>query len=854
MAGYRGDGRGGKLSFLLSSFALAGCGSAERGETASVIEQRLELEVGPPIGTDAPVPLQYSTGSAPGLASDGAGYLSLFSDNSDVRGIRVDASGKVLDLPWLNFAEEPLAQTYPAAAFNGSDYLVAWWQFASEPDYSAIHARLVHPDGTLEGSASVRVSDIDALYPSVTYNGRDFLLSYGDNDIYVARVDGDGNKVADSEKPVTNNDTSFRSRVAAGSTYSLVTWYEQDTNTGEIFVRAARVDHDGEVIDPGGIRLSTTTNYDVDPVVAAAGDRFLVAFRSSPLVGGTYRVLGVLVDGSGLDLEIEVPDIAVSRSPEAAGAPSVAFNGEEFLVAWVDERDDESDFGVTLYGARVSTAGVVLDAQDRKLTDGSPRSLFSDFPQLAYGDGQYLLTFWGNGIQGNVIDEGYDYGPTLGLSPLANRQSSPRVAWNGEHYLVAWTDEREGPNVYSARAVRIDTSGSVLDTESISFSDEDSRAQNVNLASGDGFSVATWYDPDAGTNWYRRVNADGSLGPLANLTPLSVSATGIVGNGSSLLASFVAREEDDSYTLNGRFFGPSGDAAPSSFPLRVLPAYSSTAVYPAAQGYLVLFAEDGTHLLPVSATGVVGEPLQVATGNPYPLAATNGEDTLVVWSTGSLIEGRFVADGAWAGEAFEITNAASYIADVEWNGSTFLVIWEDDELHIHFRDVNTDRTMGDAGPVVVDADCSIASLAYNGGEQLLLTCYEYQEGFRTSRVVSRIIGEPIVPDGAGGAGAGGAGDGAASGGGPSGGAGDGPDGATSTGAGGAGPGVGTDAGAPAGSDAGENDAGVESPHPPSSGCGPCSVGRGSRPSELPGALLALVLAAAAVARRRPRRC
>ena len=112
--------------------------------------------------------------------------------------------------------------------------------------------------------------------------------------------------------------------------------------------------------------------------------------------------------------------ICVCSAADLQEWPSVAWDGQQFLVVWQDFRNG-NDYDI--YAARVTSAGKVVDP------DGIP-----------------------------VIAKG------------AN-QARPAVAFAGEHFVVAWMDARQYPTygLYAARLNRdakvLDPDGRVLDAE-----------------------------------------------------------------------------------------------------------------------------------------------------------------------------------------------------------------------------------------------------------------------------------------------------------------------------------------------------------------------------------------------------
>src|SRR5436853_526054 len=104
-------------------------------------------------------------------------------------------------------------------------------------------------------------------------------------------------------------------------------------------------------------------------------------------------------------------------TPDDQEEPSVAANGKGYFVVWADKRTYNST-EYDIYGSRVSATGEVLD-------------------------------------------------PTgIPICTDAGRQTSPRVAFDGERYLVVWEDDRESTTdyqLYQIYGARVSTTGTVLD-------------------------------------------------------------------------------------------------------------------------------------------------------------------------------------------------------------------------------------------------------------------------------------------------------------------------------------------------------------------------------------------------------
>ena len=147
-------------------------------------------------------------------------------------------------------------------------------------------------------------------------------------------------------------------------------------------IRGSRVSPAGVVLDPTGIPISTAPSWQWEPAIASDGESYFVVCgwdqRSTNDVYGTP----VAADGTVLD-----PNGILISSGHDASHPAIAFDGENYLVAWLDNGGDGD-----IYGARVTPAGELLDP------GGIP------------------------------------------ISTAAGSQAYPSVAFDGANYMVAWED------------------------------------------------------------------------------------------------------------------------------------------------------------------------------------------------------------------------------------------------------------------------------------------------------------------------------------------------------------------------------------------------------------------------------
>ena len=147
--------------------------------------------------------------------------------------------------------------------------------------------------------------------------------------------------------------------------------------------------------------------------LAATSRRVKLEVPGQVLTGARYPLTLDLI----ISPEYPVSEEVVSGpAPSFQQSPALGYDGTNYLVVWHDYRSGETD----IYGARVTSAGTVLDAAG------------------------------------------------IAISTAPRGQVRPAVAFDGTNYLVAWSDARTGSfDVYGAR---VSTTGSVLDPAGFAIS------------------------------------------------------------------------------------------------------------------------------------------------------------------------------------------------------------------------------------------------------------------------------------------------------------------------------------------------------------------------------------------------
>ncbi len=438
----------------------------------------------------------------PDVASDGTDYLVVWEKLStagsfDIYGARVTQSGAVLDPGGIPISTEVNHQQFPAVSFDGANYFVVWSDYRG--GYWVIYGARISRAGHVIDSVGIWISRLTALaqYPSVTFDGSNYFVVWQDRrsgtkwDIYGARVSPTG-AVLDPEGLVVAD-------VFADKTSPSVTWCQdnylvvwQDSRNSSLY--SARVGRSGAVLDTirlaGGIRLN--------PSIIKGWKDCLIAWEQWIQTGPhTWQsdVYGTRISHSGLILD--PAPIRICDLPSSIASPKGTFSGTNWTVGWEDGRGACNVRDI--YGARVDVSGIVLDPA------GFPLSTAVNHQSQPWAvfDGVNFLLVWedrcagkfcdihGTRIDGvgNVLDS-----VALVISAAANDQRAPRLAYDGNNYLVAWSDFRNGNNI-DVFCARLNRNGSCLDTNGIIVTASAGSSQERPSLAFDGLNyLIVWMD------------------------------------------------------------------------------------------------------------------------------------------------------------------------------------------------------------------------------------------------------------------------------------------------------------------------------------------------------------------------
>lgn len=338
-----------------------------------------------------------------------------------------------------------------------------------------------------------------------------------------------------------------------------------------------------------------------------------------------------------------------SLTPGAQRYPDVATNGRDYLVVWQDERYPNETH---VYGTRVTGGGRVLDPGGIPI-GASPSVQYA--PSVAW-DGRNYVVAW---IDGTGSPEGDDLkaarvtpsGIVLDRTPIAaatapHGQGPPELAWTGTSTLVVWQDARAGHTV-GIWGTRIDRRGRVLTPNGFQLVPGD-QGGNPRVGCSRRRCLAAWgYDRMDGA----RVAANGTVldrkgFPIVRWSPAGAPFDPVIASAGRDWLVVWRQEWNDrerSADISAIRITRSGKLRTRA-PIRVVSAggyQMDPDVAWTGANYLVVFSDDRNASWDIAAVRMSAEgrrldrkQIRIHPGysrQEYPAVASNGHNSLVVW-------------------------------------------------------------------------------------------------------------------------------------------------------------------------------------------------------------------------------
>jgi hypothetical protein len=291
------------------------------------------------------------------------------------------------------------SSAYGVAAWDSQFFLV--WEKAWVRGFSYVYdtegARMDAAGNVLDVSP-MAVSTCAAwqIASAVSFDGTNFLGIFADwregkpdyqPDLYAVRITPTGQRLDEAGIRVASGVTGMPEdepdAVFGGGQHAIV--YEKQVGAVRE-VRLSRVLPDGTLLDPDGIVVfaNEPTGGTYRPKIAWNGQKYGVVWLDDYLFPGQQPLQFALV---GVDGTIEYGPASIPGTFDAAvSAFEIGSDGNEFLVAWVDVDQ--------VRATRIASNGAVLGTQSVQATGG----WLAEWPKVAFNGDSYLIAWsqWSN--------------------------------------------------------------------------------------------------------------------------------------------------------------------------------------------------------------------------------------------------------------------------------------------------------------------------------------------------------------------------------------------------------------------------------------------------------------------------
>lgn len=354
---------------------------------------------------------------------------------------RVSPQGVLLDKAGLRVSGPVSLQRGPVLAFNGTRFL-AVWETDGMGNGGGILGRFIEPDGTLPGPAfTINDAANRQFNAGVGSDGSNFLVAWNDDrnwtsDIYGTRVMADGTVETPAGKAFcTAANSQMGPDIAFDGTNYLLAWQNYNGSDYDLWV--------GRVTGAG---IWTGTEYlldggayeQVSPNVVFGSDRFFLAWND--MSGNQIMTSRVTITGSySASSHVGLP---TGQYPNSRVRPGLAFSGDQYLVSWAGPSGGNE---AQVRAARLGADGALKDPSGLTLPEMYAES--STGNTTVTWDGRNFLLAASNSRRGTkgifVAPDGKMVGEPLLLSQAAGIQTRPAVAADrGGAWLAAMTNSR----------------------------------------------------------------------------------------------------------------------------------------------------------------------------------------------------------------------------------------------------------------------------------------------------------------------------------------------------------------------------------------------------------------------------
>lgn len=599
----------------------------------------------------------------PTVAWNGVNWLVLFQSQDPtpgyfdtfIRAVRVSPQGQVLDetptsFPLDSFSPNTIGLTL--SGLNGQ-WLVARCVYHGDGYGTYLAGQRISADGQLIDNAPLMLNDwVYGQLRVIASNGEYLVVGPDWNDsatLKARRINANLQPVA----PSFNLPQNTRSIAGNGAGEFYVTWVPDFVN-----LVGSRMTGTGSLLNPGGVLLIANPFWNAS-MTHDGTNWWLVRTAGNEAWTTRISAAGTVLDPNGIQLPIDVQG-SVNNLYDPQVAPR---SGGGVMFAWTDSRaalgNDSNGFVMPVSSENVASTERCLTSSSRNqrssgIAIGPGGTMAVAFVSEVANDDRVLVQFLdatGNPMPSGPIEVAQ--APTIGVCG---------IAWNGSTFMITWDQGAAGLTTTSIRARRMDAAGAPIGE---SFAVMPGQSPSIDALGEDFCIAATRYatNPQFIDLWVNRINGP-TAAPMDGVNGIRVAS--------------------------GYYNGLTRTRADGS---QWLVCAHSMWSHDASQGDAVL-----VRIPPTGTPAPAFNPTPVSGGSGDPDIAFSGANYLIVWRSNSLanannyVSGRIMNLNGTYGPAFTIAEAPGrqLRPTVSWNGTMFVVAWDDQRNQRSFYDARTD--------------------------------------------------------------------------------------------------------------------------------------------------------------------
>jgi hypothetical protein len=336
---------------------------------------------------------------------------------------------------------------YPSLSWTGSEFGVSWHD--SREGNPEIYFARVSAYGSKIGSDLRVTSDAgNGFSPSLSWTGSEFGVSWyderdGNREIYFARVSAAGATIGGYLRVTSAAGYSMYPSLSWTGSEFGVSWEDNRDVTYEIYF--ARVSAAGTKIG-SDLRVTNCLGFSKSPSLSWTCSEFGVSWCDYR--DGDWEIYFARVSAAGAKIG---SDFRMTSAADSSFNPFLSWTGSEFGVSWNDYRDGNFE----IYFSRFSSTGPKIKGDVRITSDDT----LTQIPSMSWTGSEYGVS-WEDSRDGNreiyfvrVSAAGAKIGSDLRVTSDASSSTSPSLYWTGSEFGVSWYDNRDGGNleIYFAR-------------------------------------------------------------------------------------------------------------------------------------------------------------------------------------------------------------------------------------------------------------------------------------------------------------------------------------------------------------------------------------------------------------------